>query len=140
MFNRLRRRVTHRPHEQEAVPGPAGAPPATTEPIPCPDTAKALGRGREVTHWVWDYPFELPLQQGILTCAACGARRDWLLLLHLATDEVSVRCRCTHQWVELQIPADWYRRHTGRICGYFTDAHHRDKSLGFDGTFAGIYW
>ncbi|WP_345025846.1 hypothetical protein [Streptomyces sedi] len=93
-----------------------------------------------MTDWVWPYPFAMPLPGGLLTCDACGAQRDWLFILQLATDQVSVRCRCTRQWHEPRIPADWFRQHFGRIHRYHTDPAARDRALGFDGTFAGIYW
>ena len=114
-------------------------PQAAPWPSAVPDLAGEMSRSRDaVTTWCWEYPFELPLGEETLTCAACGARRDWLLILHRET--VSVRCRCTHQWMEPRIPADWYREETGPAIEIHPSAEHALRATGFDGTFAGTYW
>ncbi|MDT0347773.1 hypothetical protein [Streptomyces litchfieldiae] len=87
----------------------------------------------------WPYPFELPLDGGLLVCGACGAERDWLLILQLRTETVSVRCRCTNEWREPRIPAGWYRQHCGELEQVDPHPEVTNRALGFDGTFASTY-
>ncbi|TDC75695.1 hypothetical protein [Streptomyces hainanensis] len=109
------------------------------EPVVAPDDTVALGPAPDdAGSFCWPYPFEIPLGQRLLTCTACGAERDWLLIL--VEDRVHVRCRCAYQWYEPHLPADWYRAH----CGAPEQVHHNpeaaNRATGFDGTFAGAYW
>ncbi|MFB7124557.1 hypothetical protein [Kitasatospora sp. NPDC056273] len=84
------------------------------------------------------HPAELALCGIPVTCSACRARRDWLLLNHRRN--VWVRCRCGNEWLEPEIT----RKDFDAMIANPTWTHHPDTdaarvALGFDGTFAGIY-
>nr|WP_223242643.1 hypothetical protein [Streptomyces sp. CBMA123] len=84
------------------------------------------------------HPAELALRGMPVTCSACRAGRDWLLLNHRRN--VWVRCRCGNEWLELEIT----RKDFDAMIANPTWTHHPDTdaarvALGFDGTFAGIY-
>ncbi|MET8539875.1 hypothetical protein ABZW03_04345 [Kitasatospora sp. NPDC004799] len=84
------------------------------------------------------HPAELALRGMPVTCSACRARRDWLLLNHRRN--VWVRCRCGNEWLEPEIT----RKDFDAMIANPTWTHHADTdtarvALGFDGTFAGIY-
>lgn len=83
------------------------------------------------------YPYELTVTGLLVICSACGARQDWMILC--LANEVSIRCRCSHQWLEPDITRANF---DSMICEPGTS--HRDVSaaitaLGYDGTFAGTY-
>ncbi|MFJ9523377.1 hypothetical protein ACIRPK_34690 [Kitasatospora sp. NPDC101801] len=75
-----------------------------------------------------------------ITCAACNAARDWLLI-HVHPDLVFVRCRCTHEWREHDLEA----ADVTASCG--EDRPEREwesfeemyRGLGFDGLFRYTY-
>lgn len=73
-----------------------------------------------------------------VTCSACRARRDWLLLNHRRN--VWVRRGCGDEWLEPEIT----RKDFDAMIANPTWTHHPDTdparvALGFDGTFAGSY-
>ncbi|WP_199826405.1 hypothetical protein [Streptomyces sp. SBT349] len=104
-----------------------------------PETPAELGPSfDEAGSWCWPYRWELPVDGELVVCAVCGADRDWLLILF--GEAVSVRCRCTHQWHEPRLPADWFRRECGDLVEVHPNPAHADRTTGFDGTFAGTYW
>ncbi|GAA2377600.1 hypothetical protein [Streptomyces carpaticus] len=103
-----------------------------------PDTAAALGPAPdEAATSSWAVPFEIPIGDRLITCMACGARRDWLLIRH--RDAIHVRCRCTHQWCEPALPVSWYAANHGPIVGVYRTGEEVNRLEGFDGTFAGTY-
>ncbi|MGW4647199.1 hypothetical protein [Kitasatospora sp. NPDC004289] len=76
-----------------------------------------------------------------ITCAACSAARDWLLI-HVHPDLVFVRCRCTHEWLEHDLePADVNEARDNsfeeREWASFEEMY---RGLGFDGLLAGTIW
>ncbi|MDH6709116.1 hypothetical protein P3T27_005862 [Kitasatospora sp. MAA19] len=84
------------------------------------------------------HPAELALRGMPVTCSACRARRDWLLLNHRRN--VWVRCRCGKEWLEPEIT----RKDFDALIANPTWTRHATTeaarvALGFDGTFAGIY-
>ncbi|MFB4193363.1 hypothetical protein [Streptomyces carpaticus] len=89
-------------------------------------------------HWrAVRYPEELTITGITVICPACGARRDWLILNR--HNEVSLRCRCSHQWTERELTrADFDAMLTqpGTNHPSLSDAI---LALGYDGTLAGTY-
>ncbi|MGW2404084.1 hypothetical protein ACWCXK_06100 [Streptomyces sp. NPDC001739] len=65
-------------------------------------------------------------------CSQCGANRDWLVLLAHATEQIFVRCRCSHEWHEPGVTPIWFHS----ICGPTTAfcSHDQLQTKGFDGT------
>jgi hypothetical protein len=57
----------------------------------------------------WKQP--LVLDGDMVTCAECGAYRDWLILS--TRDQIWLRCRLGHQQHETRLDTAWYNRHTG---------------------------
>ncbi|MGW1667012.1 hypothetical protein, partial [Streptomyces microflavus] len=85
-----------------------------------------------------EHPDELRVTGIPVRCPACDARRDWLLVHHHG--HVFVRCRCAHQWHEPDLDADDFDTlTTGPPDRYWPTYTEALTSLGFDGTFAGIY-
>ncbi|MPY38511.1 hypothetical protein FNH04_00580 [Streptomyces phyllanthi] len=71
-------------------------------------------------------------------CQDCGAREDWLILLSQRV--VHVRCRCGHEWREPELTPAWFEEtKRGPAVEYHSSAESVVQSLGFDGTFKGIY-
>ncbi|MGW4441984.1 hypothetical protein [Streptomyces sp. NPDC004682] len=60
-----------------------------------------------MTSWVQP----LVLDGEVVTCAECGAYRDWLILA--TRDQIWLRCRAGHQQQESRLDTAWYNRHTG---------------------------
>ncbi|MFF3069215.1 hypothetical protein [Kitasatospora sp. NPDC057936] len=84
------------------------------------------------------HPAELALRGMPVTCSACRARRDWLLLNRRRN--VWVRCRCGNEWLEPEIT----RQDFDALIADPTWTHHPSTeagrvALGFDGTFVGVY-
>lgn len=57
----------------------------------------------------WKQP--LVLDGEMVTCAVCGAYRDWLILS--TRDQIWLRCRAGHQQHETCLDTAWYNRHAG---------------------------
>lgn len=57
----------------------------------------------------WQQP--LVVDGELVTCAECGAYRDWLILS--TRHEIWLRCRAGHQQQEERLDTAWYNRHTG---------------------------
>ncbi|MFE3874856.1 hypothetical protein ACFXPX_10710 [Kitasatospora sp. NPDC059146] len=84
------------------------------------------------------HPAELALRGMPVTCSACRARRDWLLLNQ--GRDVWVCCRCGNDWLEPEIT----RKDFDALIADPTWTRHPSTgagrvALGFDGIFAGIY-
>jgi hypothetical protein len=104
-----------------------------------PDTAAELTSAWSPEHTCYLMPFDIPLWDGtVITCPSCGAERDWLLLRN--GPQISVRCRCTHQWVEPRLPVEWYVEQHGPLEEVHPTEGDVHRDFGFDGTLAGTYW
>ena len=81
----------------------------------------------------------LRLARGIpITCANCGARRDWLLLS--VRHQVFVRCRCAHEWREPDLETgDFDSAYSGPEREW-DDFDQMYRGLGFDGLLSGVIW
>ncbi|MGX1759876.1 hypothetical protein ACWIG5_23715 [Streptomyces lydicus] len=64
-------------------------------------------------------------------CSRCGSSRDWLLLLAHATQQIFVRCRCSHEWHEPGVTPAWFHAICGPTKGYYP--HDLLQAKGFDG-------
>ena len=47
----------------------------------------------------------------VVTCAECGAYRDWLILS--TRDQIWLRCRVGHQQQETRLDTAWFNRNRG---------------------------
>ncbi|WP_329581971.1 hypothetical protein OG500_19310 [Kitasatospora sp. NBC_01250] len=83
------------------------------------------------------HPDQLNPRGIVITCAVCGASRDWLLIQ--VRTLVFVRCRCTHEWQEHDLEAvDFDGSHSGPETEW-ESFEQMYRSLGFDGLFRGSY-
>ncbi|MEU7033653.1 hypothetical protein ABZ958_08230 [Streptomyces sp. NPDC046237] len=57
----------------------------------------------------WKQP--LVLDDEMVTCAECGAYRDWLVLS--TRDQIWLRCQAGHQQQETRLDTAWYNRSAG---------------------------
>lgn len=57
----------------------------------------------------WAQP--IVLNGEMVTCAECGAYRDWLILS--TRNQIWLRCRAGHQQLETRLDTAWYNRHAG---------------------------
>ncbi|MFG2996616.1 hypothetical protein [Streptomyces sp. NPDC048340] len=71
----------------------------------------------------------------VVSCQACGAYRDWLVLN--SGDHVWVRCRSGHEALVPGLDGAWYAQNAGPVEGIFASREEGLNSFGFDGTFAG---
>ncbi|MFD0259025.1 hypothetical protein ACFVH7_12225 [Kitasatospora indigofera] len=92
--------------------------------------------GRPVTLAV---PHPEPLNpRGIdITCALCGANRDWLLIQ--VRSLVFVRCRCAHEWLERDLEVGHVTEAYVGEEREWADFDEMYRGLGFDGLFRGVY-
>ncbi|ANZ14900.1 hypothetical protein O1L44_02820 [Streptomyces noursei] len=71
-------------------------------------------------------------------CPKCGARRDWMVICD--RNEVSIRCRCAHQWVERELTRADYMAMIGEGIGQdYPSLEAAAEAAGYDGTLAGTY-
>ncbi|MFC9331329.1 hypothetical protein [Kitasatospora sp. NPDC057015] len=99
------------------------------DPQPAPEPATVLA----VPH-----PEPLMPRGIVITCAACEANRDWLLIQ--VGPLVFVRCRCAHEWQERDLGA-------GEVDTARTEGPEREwetfeemyRGLGYDGLFRMTY-
>lgn len=83
-------------------------------------------------------PHELAMRGIPVTCSACRARRDWLLINH--GRRVWIRCRCGSEWLEPEITRkDFDAMLVDPSWTYYPTLEQARIALGFDGTFAGLY-
>ncbi|MFF2956999.1 hypothetical protein ACFVVU_37370 [Kitasatospora sp. NPDC057965] len=99
------------------------------DPQPAPEPAIVLA----VPH-----PDPLTPRGIAITCALCGAGRDWLLIQ--VNGIVFVRCRCAHEWQEPDLEGgDVDIAHTNGPEREWTDFDEMYRGLGFDGLFRMTY-
>lgn len=70
-------------------------------------------------------------------CPQCGARRDWMVICD--RNEISVRCRCAHQWVERELTRADYEAMIDVGGQDYPSLEAAAQAAGYDGTLAGTY-
>ncbi|WP_457029210.1 hypothetical protein [Kitasatospora sp. P5_F3] len=100
--------------------------PNSPEPIP----------GQAVTLAV-PHPEPLNPRGIVITCTACGATRDWLLIR--VRQLVFVRCRCAHEWHEHDLETEDFGDAYSGPEREWDDFDQMYRGLGFDGLFRGTY-
>lgn len=83
------------------------------------------------------HPEELVITGITQICSQCGARRDWMLMC--LRNEVTIRCRCGHQWLEPELTRADFDSMIGTFTRTFGSIDEAVQSHGFDGTLAGVY-
>ena len=83
------------------------------------------------------HPEEIVITGIPVMCSQCGARRDWLVICD--RNEVSIRCRCTHQWVERELTRADYEAMIDVGGRDFPSFEAAAQAAGYDGTLAGAY-
>jgi hypothetical protein len=81
---------------------------------------------------------ELTITGIVQMCPQCGARRDWMVICN--RNEVSIRCRCAHQWVERELSRADFEAMAGPVNEVFKTTQAAVQALGYDGDLAGAYW
>ncbi|MFD8781913.1 hypothetical protein [Kitasatospora sp. NPDC059599] len=130
--------MTRTTEHTTTAPAPISTPvPAASDPLLQLEYETQTPSGSEAVRGLL-HPAELALRGMPVACSACQARRDWLLLNHRRN--VWVRCRCGNEWLESEIT----RKDFDALIASPTWTHHPSTdaarvTLGFDGTFAGVY-
>jgi hypothetical protein len=119
--------LTH-PHQPDDNPVPYI--PDYPVMVPEPDPGSPLIR-------MVQYPDELNPRGFPITCTNCRAERDWLLLETLR--RVFVRCRCGHEWEELDLDAEFFDDNFAYADRAWPNTDDAIKALGYTGEFAGMY-
>ncbi|WP_328337048.1 hypothetical protein [Streptomyces violaceus] len=70
-------------------------------------------------------------------CPQCGARRDWMVVCD--RNEISIRCRCAHQWVERELTRADYEAMIDVGGQDYPSLEAAAQAAGYDGTLAGVY-
>jgi hypothetical protein len=70
-------------------------------------------------------------------CVKCNARRDWAFISQ--SRNVWVVCRCGNLWHEPEIRRSDFDAVYGITVTSYSDLEAAMRSMGFDGTFRGIY-
>ncbi|WP_344576626.1 hypothetical protein [Streptomyces lunalinharesii] len=84
------------------------------------------------------HPEEIIITGITVMCPQCGARRDWMVICD--GNEISLRCRCSHQWVERELTRADYLSMIGEgIVQDHPSLESAARAEGFDGTLAGTY-
>lgn len=89
-------------------------------------------RLRATTH-----PEEIRIGGILVMCANCGARRDWMVICDRS--EISIRCRCAHQWVESELTRADYEAVIDVGGQDYPSLEAAAEAVGYDGTLAGTY-
>ncbi|QDY78171.1 hypothetical protein [Streptomyces qinzhouensis] len=86
-----------------------------------------------------DHPEELFITGLVVICPNCGARRDWMVICD--GNQISIRCRCAHQWHEPELTrADFEAMTGGNTTGpVYPSLEDAARATGFDGAFTGMY-
>ncbi|MFG2837115.1 hypothetical protein ACGFYE_19180 [Streptomyces zaomyceticus] len=89
-------------------------------------------RLRATTH-----PEEIRIGGILVMCPKCGARRDWMVICDRS--EISIRCRCAHQWVEPELTRADYDAMIDVGGQDYPSLEAAAQAVGYDGTLAGTY-
>lgn len=84
------------------------------------------------------HPGELTITGITQMCPQCSARRDWMIICN--RNEVSIRCRCAHQWVERELSRADFEAMAGPVTEVFKNTETAVRAFGYDGNLAGAYW
>ncbi|MFI0808185.1 hypothetical protein [Streptomyces echinatus] len=82
-------------------------------------------------------PEEIRIGGILVMCAKCGARRDWMVICDRS--EISIRCRCAHQWVEPELTRVDYKAMIDVGGQDYPSLEAAAQAVGYDGTLAGAY-
>ncbi|WP_328549860.1 hypothetical protein [Streptomyces sp. NBC_00366] len=83
------------------------------------------------------HPEEIVIAGIPVMCPRCGARRDWMVICD--RNEISIRCRCAHQWVERELTRADYEAMIELGGQDYPSLEAAAQAAGYDGTLAGIY-
>lgn len=83
------------------------------------------------------HPEEIVITGIPVMCPQCGARRDWMVICD--RNEISIRCRCAHQWVERELTRADYEAMIDVGGQDYPSLGAAAQAAGYDGMFAGIY-
>ncbi|MFG2862289.1 hypothetical protein [Streptomyces sioyaensis] len=84
------------------------------------------------------HPAEIRITGITVMCPQCGARRDWMVICD--RNEISIRCRCSHQWVERELTRADYLEMIGVGIGQdYPSLEDAAQAAGYDGTLVGTY-
>ncbi|WJY50100.1 hypothetical protein QRN89_09880 [Streptomyces chengbuensis] len=89
-------------------------------------------RLRATTH-----PEEIRVGGILVMCPKCGARRDWMVICDRS--QISIRCRCAHQWVEPELTRADYEAMIDVGGQDYPSLEAAAQAVGYDGTLAGTY-
>ncbi|MGW2115057.1 hypothetical protein [Streptomyces zhihengii] len=89
-------------------------------------------RLRATTH-----PEEIRVGGILVMCPNCGARRDWMVICDRS--QISIRCRCAHQWVEPELTRADYEAMIDVGGQDYPSLEDAAQAVGYDGTLAGTY-
>ncbi|MEC4018303.1 hypothetical protein [Streptomyces sp. H27-D2] len=89
-------------------------------------------RARCTTH-----PEELTITGTTVMCSRCNARRDWMVICD--RNEVSIRCRCSDQWVERELGRADFEAMIDSGGEDFPSLEAAARAAGYDGTLVGAY-
>ncbi|EKX62016.1 hypothetical protein [Streptomyces ipomoeae] len=84
------------------------------------------------------HPGELVITGIIQMCPACGARRDWLIICD--RNQVSIRCRCAHQWVERELGRADFEAMADSGGEEYDSLQATIQASGYGGELSGTYW
>lgn len=91
----------------------------------------------DVRRHVTTHPEEIVITGLPVMCPKCGARRDWMVVCD--RHEVSIRCRCAHQWIERELTRTDFEAMI-EIGGHdYPSLESAARAVGYDGTLAGTY-
>ncbi|MFJ6943351.1 hypothetical protein ACISU4_01615 [Streptomyces wuyuanensis] len=109
---------------------------AADDPLPRLQQETQLGDGiirlRATTH-----PEEFRIGGILVMCPSCGARRDWMVICDRS--QISIRCRCAHQWVEPELTRADYEAVIDIGGQDYPSLETAAQAVGYDGTLAGTY-
>ncbi|MFM9371873.1 hypothetical protein [Streptomyces sp. Da 82-17] len=85
------------------------------------------------------HPEEIRITGMLVMCPSCGARRDWMVICD--GNEISIRCRCAHQWSERELTRADYEAMIDVVGGRdHPSLEAGAQATGYDGTLAGTYF
>ena len=83
------------------------------------------------------HPEEIVISGIPVLCPRCGARRDWMVICD--RNEISIRCRCAHQWVERELTRANYEAMIDVGGQDYPSLEAAAQATGYDGTLTGMY-
>ena len=84
------------------------------------------------------HPEEIVITGIPVMCPQCGARRDWMVICD--RNEISIRCRCAHQWAERELTGADYEAMIDVGGQDYPSLEAAAQATGYDGTLACTYW